>query len=101
MLHVTCDGCGKEVLCGEHHYVVKMEAFAVHDPNELQEDDLDQDHLDAVSELLREIEENPESYEAAAPFQQFRYDLCTDCHAKFLLDPLGRNNMQNLNFSKN
>src|SRR5689334_12666344 len=57
MLHVTCDLCGKELRPGEdHHYVVKLEVFAAHDPAEITEADLDDDHMEAVSQLLREME---------------------------------------------
>src|ERR1700749_5157708 len=57
MLHVTCDGCGKELRAGEDHHVVKIEVFAPHDPAELTEADLDEDHMEAVGELLRQMEE--------------------------------------------
>jgi hypothetical protein len=102
MLHVTCDLCGKKLRPAEdHHYVVKIEAFAAHDPSEITEEDLDEDHMEAVSKLLRNLEENPDSIEIAAPYQNFRYDLCSDCHQRFVRDPLGRENVQKLHFSKN
>ena len=55
MLHFTCDLCGKELRPGEdQRFVVKIEAFAAHDPAELTEEDLDEDHMEAISQLLRE-----------------------------------------------
>ena len=58
MLHVTCDLCGKKLHPGEDpHFVVKVEVFAAHDPAGLTEDDLDEDHMEAFSEMLRELEE--------------------------------------------
>src|SRR6516165_10831632 len=75
MLHVTCDLCGKELLPGDdHRYVVKMEVFAAHDPAEITDADLDEDHMEAVSHLLREMEEStvePEEVEPA--HRHFRY----------------------------
>ena len=56
MLHVTCDHCGKQMRAGEDRYVVKIEVFAAHDPAEITEADLEEDHMEAVSELLRELE---------------------------------------------
>jgi hypothetical protein len=54
MLHVTCDLCGKEIRPGEDgRHVVKIEVFAAHDPAEITEADLEADHMEAVSELLR------------------------------------------------
>src|SRR5439155_18320968 len=59
MLHITCDHCGKELRLGEdQRYVVKIEAYAAHDPAEITEADLDEDHMEALSQTLRELEEN-------------------------------------------
>ena len=102
MLHVTCDLCGKELRPGEdHRYVVKIEAYAAHDPAEITEADLDEDHMEAVSQLLRDMEDNLESAALAEPYKNFRYDLCPECHKKFLRDPLGRENAQKFDFSEN
>ena len=103
MLHVTCDLCGKG-LCAEHdhRYVVKIEVFAGHDPAKITEEDLDEDHLEAVSELLREMDDNPEYSDDVEPvYKHFRYDLCPECHKKFLRDPLGKDTSQKFHFSKN
>ena len=102
MLHVTCDLCGKELRPGDdHHYVVKIEAYAAQDPAEITEADLDEDHMEAVSQLLRDMEDHLESAALADPYQNVRYDLCPECHKKFLRDPLGRENAQKFDFSEN
>ena len=102
MLHVTCDLCGKQLRPGhDPHYVVKIEAYAAHDPAEITEADLDEDHMEAVSQLLRDMEDDVATTEMAAPYKNFRYDLCPECHKKFLRDPLGRDHVQKLFFSKN
>jgi hypothetical protein len=103
MLHVTCDLCGKKLQPGDdHHYVVKIEAYAAHDPAEITEADLEEDHMEAVSQMLRDMEENNvESCELAEPCKNFRYDLCPECHQKFVRDPLGRENAQKFDFSEN
>src|SRR5436190_1140771 len=68
MLHITCDLCGKEILPGEdHRFVVKMEVFAAHDPAEITEADLDEDHMEAVSKLLEEMEDNLTDTDDLAP----------------------------------
>ena len=57
MLHYTCDLCGQHMSAtDDRRYVVKMEVYAVHDPAELTEADLDDDHLDEVSQLLEDME---------------------------------------------
>jgi hypothetical protein len=103
MLHVTCDLCGKLISPGDdQRYVVKLEVFAAHDPAKITEADLDEDHMEAVSELLREIEENPDNPDLTEPaYKNFRYDLCPECHKKFLRDPLGKDMAQKFHFSKN
>jgi hypothetical protein len=77
-----------------------MEVFAAHDPAEITEADLDEDHMEAVSQLLREMENG--DADGVDPAQQsFRYDLCAECRAKFARDPLGRDAAQKFDFSEN
>jgi hypothetical protein len=103
MLLVTCDLCGKQLQPGDdHHYVVKMEVFAAQDPSELTEADLDADHMEAVSQLLREMEDGAlDPVAEQPPYKNFRYDLCADCHKKFVRDPLGKEASQKFDFSEN
>jgi hypothetical protein len=103
MLHVTCDLCGKELTPGDdHRYVVKMEVFAAHDPSEITEADLDDDHMEAVSQLLRDTDESPSDPDSDAPaYKNFRYDLCPECHKKFVRDPLSKEAAQKFDFSEN
>ncbi|MFN4259157.1 MAG: hypothetical protein ACK4RK_07650 [Gemmataceae bacterium] len=106
MLHVSCDLCGKELQPGEQHrYVVKMEVYAAHDPQEITEADLDEDNLEAVSQLLQDYhhqlldDDDPDFL--TPTHKQFRYDLCPECHKKFLRDPLGKEAAQKFDFSEN
>jgi hypothetical protein len=102
MLHVTCDLCGKQFRPGDDcHYVVKIEAYAAHDPTELTEADLDEDHMEAVSQLLQDLEDNLASHDLPEPCKNFRYDMCADCHRKFVRDPLGKETAQKFDFSEN
>ena len=103
MLHVTCDLCGKVLRPGDdQHFVVKVEVFAAQDPAEITEEDLDEDHMEAVSQLLREMEENLDNPDELDPaHQSFRYDLCPQCREKFLRDPLGKEVAQKFDFSEN
>ena len=102
MQHITCDLCGKELRPGEdHRYVVKIEAYAAHDPAEITEADLDEDHMEALSQTLRELEENEASPELTEPYKNFRYDLCADCHKRFVQNPLAKEAAQKFDFSEN
>jgi hypothetical protein len=110
MLHITCDLCGKELRGGEDHYVVKIEVFATHDPAQLTEADLEEDHMEAVSELLQDIEEGLADGDNLEPAsRRMRYDLCPDCRQRYLHDPLrkdvappaGKEAAQKFDFSEN
>lgn len=102
MLHITCDLCGKEMMLGEdQRYVVKMEVYAAHDPAKITEADLDDDHLEAVGELLRELEDSGDSAVLEPVTRHFRYDLCPACQKKYVRDPLGREAAQKFDFSEN
>jgi hypothetical protein len=102
MLHITCDLCGKEIQPGEDsRYVVKLEVYAAHDPREITEADLDEDHMEAVSQLLRDMEDSSEDSELAPSYKKFRYDLCPECQKKFVRDPLGKETAQKFDFSEN
>lgn len=102
MLHITCDLCGKEICPGvDHRYVVKMECYAAHDPAEITEADLDEDHMEAVSQLLQDMEDNLEDSELTPSFKKFRFDLCPECQKKFVRDPLSKENAPKFDFSEN
>lgn len=103
MLHITCDQCGKEITTSEHtRFVVKMEVYAAHDPSEVTEADLDEDHLETISDLLQDVEDGLTDPDHDAPrYKKFRYDLCAECHQKFVHDPLGRATEKKFNFSEN
>ncbi len=99
MLHVTCDHCGKQLRSGQDHFVVKIEVFAAHNPAEITEADLEEDHMEAVSQLLREMEDSDADLEPAS--QHLRYDLCPECRRRFLRDPLNKDSIQKFDFSEN
>jgi hypothetical protein len=102
MVHFTCDLCGKDLTaCGDPRYVVKIEAYPGFDPTEISEDDLDDDHMEAVSQILQR-DEGGSPEDLAAPLRKgFRFDLCPACHVKFLKDPLGKESLRLFDFSKN
>lgn len=103
MLRYTCDVCGKDLRPGdENRYVVEMETYAAHDPAELTEADLDQDHMDAIGQILHDMDEAGfEPDEPTPAFKKLRYDLCPTCHKKFLRDPLNKEASQKFHFSEN
>ena len=71
------------------------------DPTEITEQDLEDDPMEAVSQILQR-DESGSSDDLAVPVHKgFRFDLCPACHAKFLKDPLGKEFLRSFDFSKN
>jgi len=99
MLHFSCDLCGQQL--SDRRFVVKMEVFASFDPEDIDETDLELDHLQAISEELEECDLTAEPLLDDCSTQRRRYDLCPRCREKFLRDPLGRDAFRRLNFSEN
>lgn len=99
MLHFSCDGCGKPL--GEDRYVIRIEAYPAFDPEQLQESDLDVDQLQEVAQALTGIDECETSPDDEHRTRQYRFDLCANCHQKFLRDPLARDAHRRLDFSSN
>lgn len=101
MLRVTCDCCGKDVPHGDEHHIVKIEVFVVATPAGITEADLDEDHMEVVGQILRDMEESGQEATIEPRNQQFRYDLCSECRQRFARDPLGRETAPKFHFSKN
>ena len=71
------------------------------DPTEITGEDLDDDPMEAVSQLLQRDEGlTPQELEAQVR-KGFRFDLCPTCHGKFVKDPLGREYHRSFDFSEN
>jgi hypothetical protein len=101
MLHVTCDLCGKELSTGGEYFVVKIEVFAALDPGEITEADLDEDHMEAVSQMLQDMEDVAGADRLEPTSHQFRYDMCPECRKRFVRDPLNKDAAQKFDFSEN
>jgi hypothetical protein len=99
MLHFSCDLCGRQL--GERRYVVKMEGHPSFDPEDFDEEDLDADHLQEISEMLQEMEATGNYQLDDCSPKEFRFDLCSKCYRKFVKDPLARDANRRLNFSEN
>ena len=101
-MHFSCDLCGKDLSSEcDPRYVVKMEIFAAHDPCELTDEDLDDDHMEEMSRLLDENDDDEPSAQLPPAARSFRYDLCPACQKRFVGDPLGKETAQKFRFSKN
>jgi hypothetical protein len=102
MVHFTCDLCGKDLTAsGEPRFVVKIESYPGFDPTEISAQDLEDDPMEAVSEILQRDETLSSEEYAASLHKGFRFDLCPVCHLRFVKDPLGKEAARSFDFSKN
>jgi hypothetical protein len=99
MIHFSCDRC-KRPLDNESdlRYVVRLEVQAVMDPCQLDITEDDRDHLVEIQDMIERLDDDNLGEEI---YQKSRYDLCSHCYRKFIQNPLGRESVPHLNFSKN
>ena len=92
--------CGKALLDNEDvRYVVKIEVYAAYESSDLPDD---YDDIDAVEDML----DTGDDSDAAAgddddSFSTLRFDLCPECHKRYLEDPLFRKANRRIGFSDN
>jgi 23S rRNA A2030 N6-methylase RlmJ len=99
MVHFSCDVCGRDLTGPDaERFVVRIAAYAGHDPDRVSHADLDDDHMETLAEALEHDAHARHGDDSG--FKAFRFDLCPECHARFLRDPLHRE-ARTLDFSKN
>lgn len=102
MIHYSCDRCGRPIDPQEEaRYVVRIEVETVIEEDGLELNDEDRDHLLELHEILERGEDMAESLIGDCTFQRHRFDLCPDCHRKFVKNPVGREAAKQLDFSQN
>jgi hypothetical protein len=101
MVHFTCDLCGKDLpATGSPRYVVKVVISPGRDNDWICDDDLADDNMEAISQVLRQIEDLGDD-EVAEASRGYRFDLCPECQRRYRKDPLNRDMLRALEFSKN
>ena len=102
MIHYSCDRC-RRVLDPEQdlRYVVKLEVHAAMEPQDVDEDEDDRDHLLELEELIERMEDSDEELVSDDIYQKRRYDLCPECYRKYIKNPVGRELSAELGFSQN
>ncbi|GIW95146.1 MAG: hypothetical protein KatS3mg110_3187 [Pirellulaceae bacterium] len=95
MIHYSCDRCGRLIHPTRHvRYVVRIEVEADFGSDEPVDDD--HDFLEELDEYLSQP-----GCDTGEPTPSSRtYDLCADCYAKFIGNPLGTAKAS-LDFSSN
>jgi hypothetical protein len=89
MVHFTCDLCGRDLPSkGGPRYVIKIEIAPARDNDLICEDDLADDNMEAISQILQEIEQNGGDGGHVLQPKNLRYDLCPDCLRRYEKAPL-------------
>ncbi len=101
MIHFTCDCC-KRLLDSQRdlRYVVRVEVYPAIAPTE-DDSDAERDHLQEIQDILERLDDADDAEIGDDVYHQVRYDLCSDCRARYVKNPLGRLAMQELGFSQN
>jgi hypothetical protein len=74
----------------ELRYVVKIEVYPADETDE-EHDGIDEPKHDMTElsiEEEREVEEGPEDEEDDMEYRTLRFDLCSECHKRYIRDPL-------------
>jgi hypothetical protein len=104
MIHFSCDRCGRRISSDEEaRYVVRIEVEVVLDSSHLEAfDEDDRDHLLEIHELLEQADDLAEPLMGSGGSERQRFDLCEECHAKYLRNPLGKEiALKQMDFSQN
>jgi hypothetical protein len=78
-----------------------MEVYAALDTAAVDEDEDDRDHLREIQDILQNSEDAADDQIGSDVYETLRFDVCPDCRKKFLKNPLGREQLQKFDFSKN
>lgn len=97
MIHYSCDMCGQIIQTeDELRYVVKIEVYPADETDE-ELDGIDDPKHDMAEfnigeekeiEEEKEVEEGPEDDEGDMEYRTLRFDLCSECHKRYIRDPL-------------
>ena len=90
MIRFSCDGCGKMMQANDaDRYIVRIEAFAAAEGLAISEEQLKRDHRAQIQQIIGQLEKaDPDQVEDQV-YRSFRFDLCPDCHQRYLRQPLG------------
>ena len=102
MIHYSCDRCKRQIdVEQEARYEVRIEIKTISAGG----DSLDTDEQAArdlleLEDIINELDDG-ELTDASPSGQAQSFDLCRDCYARFLVDPLAQSQSAELGFSEN
>ena len=101
MVHYTCDRCKRQIdTASQTRFIVKIEVQSADQACFCEFDD-DVDQLSELHQALENLHDEEVEDVTSETTHQGSYDLCPECHAHYLKNPLGRDAMLALGFSNN
>ncbi|MEZ6072991.1 MAG: hypothetical protein R3C10_22685 [Pirellulales bacterium] len=103
MIRYACDCCKRELDPDmDVRYVVKLEVYPSFDPPLGDDVDVDErDHLQEIQEAITALESSADEPTGEDVYRKMHFDLCPECHARYVRNPLGRELVASLEFSNN
>jgi hypothetical protein len=103
MIRYSCDCCKRELDPEmDVRYVVKVEAYPAFDPPIDGDADGDcRDHLQEIQEVIASLENSIDEPTGEDVYREMKYDLCPECHHRFVRNPLRREAASPFQFSNN
>lgn len=102
MIHYTCDRCAKLIDPElEGRYIVRIEIQASVDSPYSDSDDENDDHLLDLDEILERLEDDECDEIGDDVYRRRKFDLCSQCYAEYVRNPLAQESQLHLGFSDN
>ncbi len=102
MIHYTCDCCKRSIHPERDlRYIVRVEVYAAIDHVDDDDADDERDHLQEIQEILERLDDEDDAEVRDDVYYRDRFDLCSECRARYMKNPLGRAAMHELGFSQN
>ena len=89
MIRFCCDGCGKTLQPNDpQRYILRIELFAAAEHLQVSQQDLARDPRAEIRKILDQLQQADPDQNEDQVFRAFRFDLCADCHQRYLRNPL-------------
>lgn len=101
MIHYSCDRCRRTIEPAEElRYSVNIKIEVNLDTLNFESEE-DRDHLTELNEILERLDESERQEICQSAYRTRKFDLCPECHRKYIQNPLAIDNAVKLGFSQN
>jgi len=78
-----CDNCGRTVPKDETIYEIKIELYAKAEELEIDEEDLQEDHMAEIEAIIEALEDMDVEEVTDQVYECYKFDLCPQCRENF------------------